>query len=466
MTRVMAFQPATVDHDSELRRVLGPFDATCIVIGAVVGVGIFFTPSSVARTAGTMNLAMAAWIVAGVIGVCGSLCFAELGGIYHRSAGQYEVLRDAYGPMAGFACVFCNATAILSGAAAVVSYICATNLNIAIWGVEPSDSTRLACGATLIGLLLLINLLGVVWGSAIQNISVTAKILTLLAVAGVAYFAGPPNTDAVTTVTQNESSGMLPRLMMALVPAIFSYGGWQQGLWIAGEIKNPGRNLPRAIIGGMAIVTIVYLLANWAYFKLLGYSGVAGSNALAADAVARQWPNVGRRVIAGAVALSAFGIMNSQLLNGPRLVYGMARDGRFFSVFGRVSKRFATPYAAIFLIGSLALILMFAASIYPRAIDQLLTGVVAVDGIFFLLTGIAIFVLRRQPWTARRSFSVPLYPLTPIVFVLFESAVVAGSFFDPEVRKASLLGLAWVAASIVIYLMFFRGNRQTVLIAE
>jgi APA family basic amino acid/polyamine antiporter len=443
-----------------LQRVLGPFDATCIVIGAVIGVGIFFTPSRVAQVAGSSGLALAAWTIGGVIALCGALCFAELGSLYDRSAGQYEILRDAYGPLIGFLFVFCNATAILAGSAAVVAMICASNLSVALTGREPDDTTSLLYSSVMIAGLMLANLLGVVWGSWIQNISVVAKILTLLLVAFIAMSMNKTHEFRFATDgTQSaEAPTIIRGLMTALVPALFAYGGWQQALWIGGEIRDPRRNVPRAVVGGMIIVTAVYLLANWAYLSLLGQEGVATSRALAADAVSQYWPHAGRRFIAAAVALSAFGVMNSQLLTGPRLVYGMASDGRFFSLFARVSPRFKTPYAAILLIGTLAFALLLAAAQYRNGVDRLMTGVVTVDSVFFVLTGIALFVLRRKRPDLPRLVSVPGYPLVPLLFILFEAGVLIGSFLDKDVIQSAMIGGAWVIMAGVCYVMFFRGS--------
>jgi APA family basic amino acid/polyamine antiporter len=189
----------------------------------------------------------------------------------------------------------------------------------------------------------------------------------------------------------------------------------------------------------------VYLLANWAYLRLLGESGVAASESLAADAVGGA---VGKRLIAGAVAVSAFGILNAQLLAGPRLVYGMAVDGRFFAVFGRLG-RFGTPAAAIALMGAIALLLLWAAG--PKGVDKLLNGVMTVDGFFIGLTAVAVMVLReRNPAVA---FRAPLYPLTPIVFALGCFGVVAGTFLNPEMRFAAIIGAAWILSAAVLYLI-------------
>jgi amino acid transporter len=198
----------------------------------------------------------------------------------------------------------------------------------------------------------------------------------------------------------------------------------------------------------------VYTAANWAYLRLLGFDGVAESRALAADAVSVAWPGAGARAIAAAVALSAFGVLNVQILSGPRLLYGMARDGRFFSAFGSAHARFATPARAIALVASISIALILLAG--KNGIDQLLTGLVLIDAVFFALTGAALLVLRRTRPEVERPTRVPLYPAVPLAFVVLECAIVYGAFQVDANRAAAWIGLAWIAAACACYAVFFR----------
>lgn len=439
------------------RRVLGLFDATSVVVGAIIGVGIFFTPSKVAALTGSPGLALTAWATAGFIALCGALTFAELGGRYHASGAQYEILRDAYGPFPGFLFVFCNATAIQGGSIGIIALICAFNLLGAV-GRGPSagfaEPVVLALAAALILALTAANILGVRWGARIQNATVTGKLLALAAVVALAAFAAP--AAAPPAGSPAPALGPAAAVMAALVPCLFSFGGWQQALWVSGEVKEPRRTLPRAILGGVLIVILVYLAANWAFLRLLGAPAVASSRALAADAVAVVLPGLGRRLVAAAVALSAFGVLNAQLLTGPRLVYGMACDGRFFAPFAVLSRRWGTPLPAVALIGLTALALLFAAG--PGGIDRLLNGLVFIDGVFFALTGAALLVLRRRAPAAEGAFKVPAYPVVPLLFVLGELGVVAGAYLDPAVRGAAFIGLGWIGAAALLYALRFRSR--------
>jgi APA family basic amino acid/polyamine antiporter len=413
-----------------LKRILGPVDATCIVIGAIIGVGIFFTPSQVAEIARSPGMALAAWVIGGGIAMLGALTFAELGSLYPRAGAQYDILRDAYSPLPAFLFVFCNATAIQAGAIAVIAVICAKHLGVAVGHEITSTFALTLSSAGLIVGLTAANALGVRWGSRIQNLTVYAKVLTLIVVTILAMMTDAPVTEVVASeITEQSDSGRSPIVLIfaALVPAFFAFGGWQSALWMAGEIRQPTRNVPLAIVGGVLVVVTIYVLVNWAYLHLLGYQAVVESDTLAADAVARVWPRIGARLAGAAVAVSAFGVLNAQLLSGPRLIYSMANDGRFFRPFARINARFRTPVVAIVLLGFMALVLLIAAG--QHAVTTLTTGVVFIDSVFFALTGLALIVLRKRRPRAVRPVRVPGYPVVPLLFVLGEFGILAGALF-------------------------------------
>jgi APA family basic amino acid/polyamine antiporter len=338
------------DEPEGLRRVLGPFDATAVVIGAIVGVGIFFTPGRVAALAG--DLALWTWALGGFIALLGALTFAEIGGMYPRTGAQYAALRDAYGPAVGFLYVVCNATAIQAGAIAIIAIIAVQNAATALTGGELSP---FAAPFAAIGLTVLIagaNIRDVRAGAHIQNITTAAKLLALIAVVlvGVSFTGEPAPSRPVVTASP------FVALATGLVPVLFAFGGWQQALWIGGEVRDPTRNVPRAIIGGVGVVVLIYLGTNWAYLHLL--------------------------------------------------------------------------------------------------------GVVLVDGIFFTLTAAASIVLLRRHPRATRPIRTPGFPVVPILFVLAEIGVIIGSWLQPNVRSAAIVGLVWIAAAYVLYRLRFRDRRE------
>lgn len=445
--------PLDSGDSGQPKRALGTFDATCIVIGAIIGVGIFFTPSKVAALTQSAGYSIIAWSLAGFIALCGALAFAWLGQRYRANGAQYEILRDAYGPLVAFVFVFCNCTAVQAGAVAIISLVCVDNLVRCTGGEALSPLLRTLAAAALIVVLIGANIAGVKFGAMIQNLTVVAKVSVLawIVILGFSSTAVATPAGAVETHALSGWQGVIA----ALVPAFFSYGGWQHALWITGEVKDPTRTVPRAVLGGVCIVVAVYIAANWAYFQLLGQPAVAASSSLAAESVARHFPNMGARFVAGVVAFSAFGVLNAQLLSGPRLVYGMARDGRFFKSFAALHPRLGTPWAAILLLGLTALALLFAAG--ESAIDKILTGVVFIDCVFFIATGFAIWLFHRRGMQR----ASPAVLAAVALFCCGELLVFVGAYLVPETRAASLIGLGWIIAATVLYQIRFRQSSNT-----
>jgi amino acid transporter len=432
-----------------LRRELDAFDTTAIVVGAVVGVGIFFTPSRVAALAGSEGLALIAWAIGGLVALAGAFTLAELGAMYPKTGGQYTALRDAYGAGVAFVYVLCNSTAIQAGSIAVIALVCSQHLAVGIVGRELEPTYAAVAATLLVALLAGINAIGVRWGARVQNTTVVAKIAVLLAFAVFALVA--PTTEPVVAAT---ASRWELALLAAMVPVLFSFGGWQQVTWIGGEVRDAERILPRAILAGVLAIVAIYLLANWAFLELLGIERAAASQAIAADAAGVVFGEPGRRVLAIAVGVSAFGVLNTQLLTGPRLVLALALDGRFFRPFARVHSDAGTPVPAIVLLASVGIALLWAAG--ARGVDRLITGVVVVDAFFFALTGLSSLVLRWRMPHARRPIRAPLGPVLPVAFAIAELGVIAGAWVDPAVRPTLWVGLAWVLGAAILYAVRFR----------
>lgn len=424
------------------RRTLGAFDATAVVVGAIIGVGIFFTPADVARLAGTEARALTAWALGGLVALLGAFTFAELGRRYPRAGGQYDVLREAWGRGAAFLYSFCVLTAILPGSVAVIARITTANLAVAVTGDALSPGAEMGLSLALVVAVIVANGAGVRFGAGIQNFTVVVKVAVLLALAGLA--AVMPRAALPAALPSPAAEAGLPGLFVALIPALFSYGGWQQALWMGAEIKDAERTLPRAILSGVFVVVAVYLAAAWAFFSLLGFDAVATSHALAAEAVGRVWPGLADRAVAAAVAVSAFGVLNVQFLTGPRLTWAMAADGRFFAPFARLHAGTGTPLPAILLLGVLSVLVL---AVGTDAVGQLTAWVVVLDALFFGLTGLAL--LRLGARTAR-------WIVLAGGFALLELACVVFSFFDPAVQGSALAGALWLAAAAGVYLWRFR----------
>lgn len=437
----------------ELKRVLGLWDATCVVIGAIIGVGIFFNPSAVASVTGSASGALLAWTLGGVVALLGAFTFAELGRLRPRAGGQYHILRDAYGRAPAFLFVFCNLTAVQAGGVAIIGIVCAKHVGVALFGAEPSSTWVLSVASVFTWALVGLNVAGVRAGAGFQNATVIVKLVTLGGLFVLAALLPPGNAPAAGAAAAAPLG--FASLFAGVTLTLFAYGGWQQSLWMAGEVKDAHRTVPRAIVVGVVVVVAAYLAANWAYLDLIGFGGVKASSALAADAFSAWSPGVGRRVAAAAVALSAMGVLNAQFLTGPRLTWAMAREGQFFSTMARLHPEFATPTAAIVLLGLLATALSLGLGI--SGTDMLTTGVVVVDAVFFALTGLALLVLRHRSAPSERG---PRWvAAAAVAFALLELLAITGSVLQQDVRRVALSGLGWIGAAAVVWLVWFRRDR-------
>ena len=440
---------------ADLPRVLGLWDATSVVVGAIIGVGIFFNPRDVARVTGGTAAALLAWGIGGTIALLGAFTFAELGRLRPLAGGQYHVLRDAYGRPPAFLFVFCNLTAVQAGGVAIIAVVCAQNLGVALHGREPAGPWVMGLATLLTWALVGVNVIGVRSGAGLQDATVIAKLVTLGALVALAAAIAPGRAalDAGTPAAAHALT--FPMLFSGVTLTLFAYGGWQQGLWMAGEVADARRTVPRAIVLGVGIVVAAYLLANWAYFRLLGFRGVCDAKTLAADAFFVASPGLGRRIAAFAVAVSAFGVLNAQFLAGPRLTWAMARDGLFFPIFARLHARFSTPVPAILLLGVLSTGLTLGLGL--ERTDRLTTGVVVVDASFFALTGLALPILRRRERAADRG---PAWIAgAAVAFAALELLAIAGSVLEQNARVLALSGLAWIGAAAMTWALFFRRAR-------
>ncbi len=412
------------------------------VIGGIIGSGIFLNPSIVAQRVGSAPLTLLAWILGGVVAVLGGFIYGELGQRMPEAGGGYAYLRDGLHPLLGFLYAWALLLTIATGAAAAVAYTFASYA-AALIGLGPRSVAPLAAGA--IWAFALVNLFGVQFGAWTQNLFVVLKLaaLGLLIVAGFLLVpTGPlPSCgDCPALVPPSGFGAAFGAMAAAFVPVLFAYGGWQQTNFIAEEIIEPERNLPRALILGVAVVVTVYLLANGAYLRALGAGGLAASRAPAADTLGLTLGPVGRRLIALGVAVSTAGFLNLVTMVSPRVYQAMARDGLFFEAFARLHPRWRTPVVAILFQAAWATALL-----YSGTYAQLLDYVVFADWIFFGLTAVALLMIRRRDPAGRsRGFRVPGYPVTVWLFIGAAAYVLVGSVLSNPgnaLRGAGLLAL-------------------------
>jgi APA family basic amino acid/polyamine antiporter len=443
--------PSTTPDSSYARR-LGLFSGTMLVVGGIIGSGIFLNPSYVARRTGSATLTLATWGLGAVIALLGAFIFAELGRRRPQVGGGYAYLRDAFGPLPAFLYGWALLLAIATGAIAAVAVTFATYA-APLLGLPPNAITALALGA--VALLSLVNVFGVQPGAATQNVFTVLKLAALGALLIAAFTSPaariptlPPPIAALPLAPPTTMVGVFLALSTALVPVLFSYGGWQQTNFVAGELRDPVRTLPRALVLGVLIVVAVYLGANVAYLRTLGVVGLAASTAPAADTMATVAGSAGRRLIAAGIAASTFGFLDLVILVSPRVYQAMAQDGLFFRSFARLHPRFRTPVLAIALQAFVALVLILTGSY-----GQLLDWVVFADWIFFGTTALTLIVFRnrdRRNGVPEQGFRAPLYPLSVILFVLAAMYVVFGSIASNpgNALRGAVLLLAGVPAFI------------------
>src|SRR5438045_297013 len=383
-------------------RRVGIFSATMAVMGGIIGSGVFLGPEVVAARVGSAGLTLTAWVVGGVIALAGALCFGELGARRPRAGGGYVYLREAFGPLPAFLYGWALLLVIATGATAAVAVTFAS-YSVALLGVSPRATLPLATAAIV--LLSGVNYLGVKPAAVTQNVFTILKLAAVAALIGAGLLLTPTSTD----FSRPLPSSTAPSLGAALVPVLFAYGGWQQTNFIAEEIIEPERNLPRALMIGVAGVVAVYLLANVAYLRVLGASGLALSLAPAADVMGRVLGPAGRRLISAGIALSTFGFLNLVILVTPRVFQAMAADGVLFEPLARLHPRYRTPAGAIAFMGAWSIVLALSGT-YAQLLDYVVFG----DWIFFGLAVARLFIYRARDLTrGELGFRVPGYPWTP-----------------------------------------------------
>ncbi len=378
----------------KLARRLGLFDATMIVMGGIIGSGIFINPYVVARQVTTPFLILAVWAAGGLIALAAAFIWAELAALRPEVGGQYAYLREAYHPLVAFLYGWGLLLVIQTGGMAAVAvtfsryFLQLTNLRV--------PDTLVA--ALALAALTVINCLGVRAGSSVQSLLMVLKIIAILAliVCGL-WLIGPPGASATTTSPSVAGSpsafsfGFITTIGAAMVPVLFAYGGWQTSTFVAGEIREPQKNLPRALIIGVTGVVILYLAVNYVCVYALGVSGLANTTTPASDVMRLALGETGARLIAAGIAISTLGFLSQGMLTAPRVYFAMAEDGLFFRSVGKLNPKTQVPVVAIVLQGAFAI----AIALWGRY-EQILNYVVSVDFIFFGATAACIFVFRRR----------------------------------------------------------------------
>jgi APA family basic amino acid/polyamine antiporter len=452
--------PILPDHHpaGELPRVLGPFDAVAIVVGGIIGSGIFLKPGIVARELDSFGLIISVWVVVGLITLCGALALAELAAMLPHAGGPYVYLREAFGRLPAFLWAWTEMSIIRTGSIGALAAATAIYLNEI---VPMSRAWQEVMALSIVLFLSAVNVVGTRWGAAVQNLTTVAKLgfLGFIIVLPLAVSGGSSHTDAAIWPT-TWAPGIWKSFGLAMIAVMWPYDGWINIAPVAEEIREPQRNVPLGLALGMAIVIAVYVLANVSYHAVLPVQAIAKSEAVAHDVCsALLGEGVGKFVALG-VACSTFGAANSNLLAGPRIFFAMARDGLLPGAMRRVHGRWQSPANAIWAQAAWTVILLVAAYAWQpnplRAFDALTDLVIFGGSLFYGLTVAAVIVLRRRHPEWNRPYRTLGYPLTPCIYLAGISAALVSMAM--EKRNETLAGTTLIAAGVVF---FFWAKRRT-----
>jgi len=439
---------------------LGTFSGTMLVVGGIIGAGIFLSPAVVAQRVGTAPLTLAAWGLGAVVAIIGGFVYAELGARRPQAGGTYVYLRDAFGTFPAFMYGWALFLIIATGAMAAVA-MTGANYLAELLGMSPETARPIAIG--LIVALTGLNVLGVSVGATTGNILTVLKLAAIALLVFAALALTPRNPLPVTvTASPLTPPSSLPDVAVALggalVPVLFSFGGWQQTNAVAEELVEPQRTLPRALVFGVLIVAATYLLVNVAYLRALGLEGLAASRAPAAETMYVYLGPTGRLLITCGIVTSTVGFLSMVILMSARVYQAMAADGLFFARMARLHPSWKTPVEALLAQGGVALVLLLSGTY-----GQLLDYVVFADWIFFGSTAASLFVLRaRDEANGVRSPVVsPLHPVGTLVFVAAALYVVIGSIQSNPGNAARGAGLLLLGVPVYLYWNRQRLRRET-----
>jgi APA family basic amino acid/polyamine antiporter len=421
-----------------LARRLGAFDATMIVMGGIIGSGIFINPYVVARAVHTPALIIGAWAAGGVIALLGAFAYAELAALRPEVGGQYAYLRDAYHPSVAFLYGWALLLIVQSGGMAAVAATFAKYV-VTLTGVAMPD--WLLAVVTLL-ILTLINCLGVRSGSNTQTALMLLKLaaIAMLVIAGATIAA--PHVATRAMLDAPLSSDLFIRFGAAMTPVMFAYGGWQTASFVSGELARPRRDLPIGLLAGIIGVITIYVGVTYICVRALGADGLANSPTPASSVMRLALGERGAQLIAAGIAISTLGFLSQSMLTAPRVYYAMAADGLFFRSVGRISPKTHVPVVAIALQGIVAIVITLSGTY-----EQILGYVVSTDFIFFGLTGLALFIFRRRQPSA--GFRTPGHPITTAIFTISCWIVVIATIAKSPVN--SLIGFAILAAGLPAY---------------
>jgi APA family basic amino acid/polyamine antiporter len=436
---------ATPAHAPSLSRQLGLFDATMVVMGGIIGTGIFMNPAVVARAIPAPLLMLAAWLTGGVLALIGAFIWAELASQIPVTGGTYAYLRESYHPLVAFLYGWVTLLVIQTGGMAAVA-LTFSRYFLELTGGRGSEAA-VAVGA--LTLLTTVNCLGVKQGATVQSTLTVLKIgaVAVVVVCGLALVH--TQTDILGYRINRPPLRVLSDFGSALVAVMFAYGGWETSTFVSGELKNPRRDMPRALVAGVCGVIFLYLLVGFVYVRALGGEGLAASTAPASGVMQLALGRTGAIIIAAGISISTLGFLSQNVLTGPRVYFAMSEDGVFFPAMGRVNPRTRVPMIAI-IVQSIWTIVLAMSGKY----EQMLAYVVSMDVIFWGLVGTCVFILRRRKGTLP-DVRVPVHPFSTIVFVGVCWAIMLNTLY--RFPKNALIACGLLALGVPVF-FFWRAR--------
>lgn len=442
---------------SGLPRRIGVWSATAVVVGSTIGSGIFRSPAGIADRIPGPGPLLIIWTLGGLFALCGALTLSELASAIPRTGGFYAFLREGWGRLPAFLFGWSQLTIVRAASLGAIAITFAEYF-VRVWGFDPTvapyDQYAKWIAAVAIVVTAGFNIIGVKWGSTAINITTIAKFGGLAFIVVIALAVGWPQTGGHFTPMIPEGSVQVGAFGLALVSVLWAYDGWADVTYVAGEVKDPQRNLPRAIIGGTIAVMAIYILANIGYMAVLPIEEIRTSRLVAADVAERVIGHSGVVFVSVTVMISTFGTLSAVLLTSPRVLFAMADDGMLFKPIAKVHPKYETPYMAIGLVATLGLIFVLLLR-FERLADMFVIAMIP----FYAIGVAGIYKLRRRPdW--KPAFRTPGYPVVPALFIASVAYLLINAVIDPAGRNWVIGIYAVLLAGIPIF-YFMRGSRDS-----
>jgi basic amino acid/polyamine antiporter, APA family len=436
-----------------LPRVLGFWDLIGIIVGGVIGSGIFIVPAEVAIQVRAPLLILAVWAVGGILSYFGALSTSELGAAYPDAGGIYVYLREAYGPLFAFLFGWTLFLVIDAGAIATLAVAFSSSYLTHFIQLTPLEAKLIA--VALIVLLAVINYVGVKTGAFVQNLLTVIKFGALVVICGVVFIFAKNGSVAnfVKPAPEPFSMGLLGKFGVAMIATLWAYKGWEAATYSAGEVKKPEKNLPLGLLAGTMICVVIYILTNLAYLYVVPAATMANSPKIASDVMNIVVGPVGASIIAGIILFSIMGAANATVMTSPRVYFAMAKDGLFFKKVADVHPKFMTPHISIIAISLWSIVLSMTGTF-----DQLFTYVIFGEWVFFGLVVAAVIVLRKKRPNLGRPYKTWGYPVTPIIFVLAALFISVNSLITGFWN--AFRGLAIILLGVPVYLYWSRKKKK------